>query len=366
MKHKIKVNFILFLIFLIVVDSYAKPKNDNRNTQKTRKKTSIPVGFKITQDSYIAASILKTLGVKVNLEALIVKFQRNCKKLNVVKSINRSIQAIKSLTRKKSKNLFNFSKRRFKKISHRRRRAVNRSSRKRRNNNSRRSNKDIFENDDDKISNNQDSMFSTNNIMKGRTIRKKGKKTNKIKQLCKSQGFYNSAVGKLKGTKAKLKKLKKKKLIQVIKRTLRRVLARILGCKFVRKSRLSRVIRRTLRKITNKRLTSNVFKIAKVLKKISKNYKPKPKTVKKARKIIRSIFTKLVKGKKLKPITIMLTKRMAKKNCEIAKKCFANNIFSRKCFSVSKLCLNMKSIVKKIKANKVGNIVSGLIKRFIS
>ena len=79
MKHKIKVNFILFLIFLIVVDSYSKPKNDNRNTQKTRKKTSIPVGFKITQDSYIAASILKTLGVKVNLEALIVKFQRNCK-----------------------------------------------------------------------------------------------------------------------------------------------------------------------------------------------------------------------------------------------------------------------------------------------
>ena len=143
-------------------------------------------------------------------------------------------------------------------------------------------------------------------------------------------------------------------------------MARILGCKFVRKSRLSKVIRKTLVKITNKTLKSNVFKIANVLKKISKNYKAKPKTIKKSRKMLRNIFKKLIQGKKISPLTLILTKRMAKENCKIARNCFANNIFSKKCYSVSKLCLSMKSFVKKIKANKVGNVVSNLIKKFVN
>ena len=93
-----------------------------------------------------------------------------------------------------------------------------------------------------------------------------------MKKLCETKGFYNAAVGKLSGTKAKLLELKKIKLVKYIKRTLRRVLARILGCPFVRKGPLSKIVRRSVEKITTKKVHSNVFHFAKMLKKISKNY----------------------------------------------------------------------------------------------
>ena len=217
MKHQTRINFLLFLVFILVVDLQAKPKKNNKNSRKSSKKSSkevrLPTGFKITQDSYVAASILKTLGVKVNLETLIVKFQRNCRKLNVIKSINRSIKKIKSLTRKKYRKKFKFSKRRSNNMFNSKR-GANRyplfgpyKNKGRRINKQKNNRNNYFGNI--KIGNNYDSMFSSTNKAKAKiTKKKKGKNINKIKQLCKSQGYFN--VSKLKGTKAKLRQLKKK------------------------------------------------------------------------------------------------------------------------------------------------------------
>ena len=385
MKHKFSIGLIFFLAFLLTIEVLNKPKKSSKKS-KTKEKSkgssnqstySLPMNFKINQDSYVAASILKTLGVKKhNLESLIVKFQRNCKGLKVVKSINASIKKIRELTqsRKSDRKGFIFAKRQLKIMLQNKRNTKNKyiflGKRKAglqsgRNNHGGRN---FF--NSNSIQNSRDSFRSrvgkAKTSGKGKATKKKRGKLSKLKKLCSDSGFYNAAVSKLKGTKQKLKQLKKNKLIGIIKRTLRRVLSRILGCDFVRNGNLSNTIRKAIKKITKKNIEVNVFVLAKMLKQISKNYKRKPKTLRRSRKIMRKVFTKLVRGKKITPITMMLVIKMAKNNCHAAKACYNHNIFSHKCFEVSKMCLNMKSVVKKITANKVGLVVSKLIKRFIS
>jgi hypothetical protein len=362
MKHKFSLGLILFLALLLlvqIVQIHSKKKKSSKKGKKSSSSkkaytSSLPLNFKINQDSYIAASILKTLGVKLNLESIIIKFQRNCKGLKMVKSINNSIKTIQNLTRKSNKKAFKIAKKQFKSMFGKRRR--NRPSPFSIGNMF--GGKGIF--GGSKIKNSFDSFKSK--APKVKTSGKKKGKFSKLKKICQAKGFYNAAVSKLKGTKAKLRAIKKKKLIRVIKRTLRRLLARILGCDFVRTGSLAKIVRKTVKKITTKRIKANVFNIAKMLKKISKNYKRKPRNLKKARKVLRNIFSKLVRGKKIKPMTVILIKKMAISNCKAADLCYKKNIFSRKCFEVSKLCLNMKSIVKKVRANRVGVVVSGLIK----
>ena len=121
-----------------------------------------------------------------------------------------------------------------------------------------------------------------------------------------------------------------------------------------------------MKKIITKNIEANVYTLTNMFKKISRNYRKRPRTIRKSRKIMRKVFSKLVRGKKIKPITLILVKKMAKNNCQAAGNCYKYNMFSHKCFEVSKMCLNMKSVVKKIKANKVGFVVSTLIKKFIS
>lgn len=372
MKHNLSLGLIIFIALLLLVhitDVSAKKKKAGKKSKKSSKTKkakssatySLPMNFKINQDSYIAASILKTLGVKSNLESLIVKFQRNCKGLKMVQSVNNSIKTIRRLTSKGDNNGFKMAKKQLKNLFGKRGRKSNRKGK-------RQSfpffggdllgGKNIF---GKKKKNSFDSYRASKK--KGGKGKKPRGKLSKLKKICQAKGFYNAAVSKLKGTKRKLREIKKRKLVRVIKRTLRRLLARILGCDFVRTGSLAKVVRKTVRRITTKRIRTNVFKIAKMLKTISSNYKKKPRTVQRSRKIIRKIFYKLVKGKKIKPVTVLLIKKLAINNCKAAQICYSKNIFSRKCFDVSNLCLNMRSIVRKVRANRVGVVVSGLIKK---
>ena len=81
---------------------------------------------------------------------------------------------------------------------------------------------------------------------------------------------------------------------------------------------------------------------------------------------MKTIVRKIVTGKKIRPKTVYLVKRLARYNCKAAHSCFRNNVFSKKCYQVSKVCLTMKSIVKKITAKKVGTVMSKLIKNFVN
>ena len=381
MKHKLSTGLIVFMAILLMIDVYSKPKKSSKKSKgnSSHEETySLPMNFKIDQDSYVAATILKTLGMKrVNLESLIVKFQRNCRNLNVVKSIHASIKKIRELTRSEraERKGFMFARKQLKSLLRYKRR--NKNYRKKRPQYSKyrdlsrkkpiRSRRNILESNEIGMDFDSFKTHSRVSSLAGSKLSKgKAKKLSKLKKICASSGFYNAAVSRLKGTKQKLKEIKRNKLIRIIKTTLRRILSRILGCDFIRHGHLQKIVRKAMKKIITKNIEANVYTLTNMFKKISRNYRKRPRTIRKSRKIMRKVFSKLVRGKKIKPITLILVKKMAKNNCQAAGICYKYNMFSHKCFEVSKMCLNMKSVVKKIKANKVGFVVSTLIKKFIS
>jgi len=83
------------------------------------------------------------------------------------------------------------------------------------------------------------------------------------------------------------------------------------------------------------------------------------------KKIMKNAINKLVKGKRVKQATIILLKKTARSNCMKAKECFSKNSFSKKCYIVSKACLQMKAMVSNIKAKKIGSTISTLLKNFL-
>ena len=355
MKQKITSNLCLCLITLMLCSITIDSRNKGNKED-------------ISQNSYVAASVLKTLGAKEDFKKLILKFQNHCPNLRVVKSIKRSITQINNLTKKKSLRLgYSMAKTALKGIYSKKRRNLNRRRPYRRYRNSRYGDDNQLDNSsyDSPYSNNLRSFLEKKIKVKGNKRGTKLKTNNILKSMCKGVNYKN-AKNKLRNFTKSLNFARKKKLVAVIKNTLRRVLARILGCKFMRKGSLSRTLRKALRKIRNKtNIKKNVFKIANVLKKIT-NYKRKPKIVKKTKKVMKKILSKLLKRRKLKASTLIIIKDLKKKNCKKGKKCFNNSIFSRKCYQFSKNCINLKSVLKKVNANKVGSVMSTLIKQFIS
>lgn len=373
MKHYISLGIILFLTTIIIIEAHTKSKKKASKTKKKKGKSSgegigLPINFKINQDSFIAASIIKTLGVRFNLEYLIAKIQKNCKRLKVVKLIRDSIKKINRLTEPSDRIGFNIARSQIRDFFGKRlrRRDLRYYGIKVRHV------KRIFSRSYFSSANfekNHDSFRSTVGKKKStkgkrKNKRSKMKRMSKIERLCRSKGFYNAAMGRFQRIRERLRRLKKRKLIQVIKRTLRRMLARMLGCYYVRYSKFSKIIRQAQQRITTRGISTNVKQLVRMLKSISKNYKPKPKTVRKSKKIMKKIFSKIITGKKVNLKTKILIKKLAKNNCRAAKACFKHHIYTKKCYQVSRLCLTIKSVVKKIKAKKVGSVVSKLLKHF--
>jgi len=144
----------------------------------------------------------------------------------------------------------------------------------------------------------------------------------------------------------------------------------MLSCPVMRTGSLANSLRKAVHKIRKKNgLKTNIFKISKMLIKVSKKFSKKRATtirhIKRVKKIMKKTIIKLIRGKRIKPATIILLKRTAKSNCNRAQACFKKNSFSRKCYIVSKACIQMKGMVKNIEAKKVSLTVSSLIKNFL-
>jgi hypothetical protein len=371
MKKYISLGIIVILCFSLIINVHLNSSKSKGKSKSSKKNISIPITFKINQDSFIAASLLKALGVNYSMDYLLLKIQKNCKKLKVLKQIKNTIKIIKELTEKSVERGFDIAKSQIRNIFGKKMKRSNFRSL----GISYRQGIKIFGGgvySDINISNHYDHFRSKGGKKKkpAKSIGKK-RKMSKLEKQCRSKGFYNVAMGILNKTRERIRKLKRRKLINVIKRTFRRILARMLGCHYVRFSKFSKIIRSAQSKLTNEGIGSNVEKLAIMLKRINSNYKPKKKKAKKpakkqakkSKKIVKKIFSKLITGKKISKKMKSILKKLTKNNCRAASKCFRNNIYTKKCFTVSRLCLSVKSIVKKIKAKKVGTAVSKILKQ---
>lgn len=384
---------IMFLIFSVLLNfSLAKSK-------------SKPY---LNMNSYVAASILKTLGAKDDFQSLVKKFQNSCPHLRVVNEIKTSLKKINTLTSNKSIKLgYKFAKKALKREFNQKHRKYNNKKRYNSNNNKKYSNnrksfpkkydsKPRYERypmgppyekgpyggdrpyrDDGPYRGGRPNGGPNNflerklkNIKKNKKNKKnksptKGLKTNLIlNKLCK--GNYKNAKINLTSFKNLMKAKRKLELILVIKKILRRVLARILGCKNMKKGPMSKTIRRAMNIIRKKtQFNENVFKIANVLKKMT-NSRRKPKLIRKTNRLIKQVLAKLLNRKKVNKSTLGIIENLKKQNCSKGKGCYRKNTYSKKCYSYAKACLKLKTLVNQTKDRRFGNVVSNLIKKFIS
>jgi hypothetical protein len=366
MKHYLILGLLLINCSLLIVNCHKNSNSNNKSKGKgksSKEVVSIPINLKISQDSFVGASILKALGVSKSMEYLIVKIQKNCKRLKVIKIIRLSIKVIKRLTAKTVENGFDITEASMNNIFGK---AMKSNDLRALGLNYRQGRK-IFGKGDligRNFRNNLDQFRAT--VGKKKSSGRKGKKSkmSKLEKQCRLKGFYNLAMGKIYQVRMRLRKLRRRQLIKVIKRTFRRILARMLGCYYVRYGKFSKIIRKAQRQITTKGIGSKVEQLTQMLIQMSKNYRPKKKSVKKSKKMMKKIYSKIILGKKINFKTKILLKKLSKNNCKAANQCFNSKVYSRKCFQVSRLCLTIKSIVKKIKAKKVGTVVSKILKQF--
>jgi hypothetical protein len=380
MKHffSSKQTLTLFLILVVVFSTIVV------ESKKAKKKN-------LNNNAYVAASILKTLGAREDFNSLTNKFQDQCPQLNVVNSVKKSIRKINFLTSKKPMQIgFLFAKKALKKIFKKKKLPKKRNMftfNWRSKFGSRRPFRGYpyqgvpnrrpygrpygqYPNDgppNDYPGFLEKKVKKSNKSKKGKKIPKiTPLKTNSVlKSICKGVNYPN-AKSKLTGYKQLMKYRRIKLLGKVIKNTIRRVLANILGCKFMRKGELSNSVRRALKKIRNKtNLKANVLKIANVLKKVI-NHKKKPKLIKKTNDLMKKVLVKLLNRKKIKPSTLIILNNLKQKNCRASKICYSRKIYSRKCYMLAQGCLKLRSFHRKAKANKMGNVVSSLIKNFLS
>ena len=379
-NYSVKLTLIMFLFFSISLHfSFANSK----------------INSSLKESSYVAASILKTLGAKEDFKTLIEKFENRCPNLDVMREIKRSISQINSLTSKKSLKIgYKFARKALKKVFNplkmyqkymkRKSTIKNRYYRKKfEQSNPKRSpyNEEPYyrkypsqKHDDypyeDGPPYGRRTNFLERKIKKGKGISfnmpTKGLKTNLIlKKLCKGLNYTN-AKDKLMGYRQLIQVRRKFKLILVIKKTLRRVLARILGCNLMRSGRMKRVIRKAMEIIRKKRnLNDNVFEIAQVLKDLA-NRRTKPKLIRRTNVIIKRVLANLLTRKKINKTSIVLLKDMKRLNCNKAKYCYRKSKYSRKCYSYARSCLKIKVLLNQTKAKEYGNVISTLIKKFIS
>ncbi len=360
MKYYLCLGILVFLSISTVIDANMKSKKRGKTKGKGSKPVvKIPINFKINQDSFVAASMLKALGVKFSMEFLLLKIQKNCKKLKVLKLVKESISRIKKFRQKSVDRGFGIAESQIKNIFGKRMRrrefrnmGINH-----------RQARSIFGGGIStriSFSNNFDHFNSR--LTKGRKGKKR--KMSKLRKLCKSKGFYHAAMGRIQKIRNRILKLRREKLISEIKRTFRRILARMLGCRYVRFGKFSKILRSAQRLITYNGISLNVNKLSDMLINISSRYRPKKKSKKYNKKLMKKIFAKIISGKKLKFRTKFLIKKLATINCRAASKCYRKQNYSKKCYQVSSLCLAVKSIVKKMKAKRVGTAVTKILKQF--
>ena len=192
---------------------------------------------------------------------------------------------------------------------------------------------------------------------------KTDQKKKHLKRKCKG---YNNAKKNLQDIRRKLERKRTKFLVKLIKTTLRSILARILGCKFLRKSAIKQQVRKAMKKIRLKKFSmKNVKKLTKFFKSML-NHNTKKRVIKKTKKIMKKILFSYLKRKRLDSKTLIMLNKLIEKNCKIKNICFQRRIFSLKCYLHSKACLRLRSLKKTSKIAKQGNIMTKLIKKFIS
>lgn len=325
----------------------------------------------ISNNAYVASSILKTLGAKQDFETIMSNIQKYCPKLNVASALKKSINHINLLTSKKPLQIgYRFAKKALKKIFKRNKKGRKIISKRRR------YNRPPYRmppypgsypyNDYPYGGYGDYPNFVEKKGRKKRRPKKTPLKTNAVlKSLCKGVNYKN-AKHKLFKLRYRMQSKKRRLLVRVIRNTLRRILARILGCRYIRKGPLAKTVRKALRKMRSRmRIKANVFKIAEVLKNLT-NKKRKPKLIKKTNAVMKKVLIKLFNRKKVKRSTLILLNNLRIQNCKQSKKCFVNKLYSRKCYMHAQGCLKLRSLHRKARANKLGLVVSTLIKKFVN
>jgi hypothetical protein len=143
---------------------------------------------------------------------------------------------------------------------------------------------------------------------KGLTARNHQKRSNLGKRKCKS--YYN-AKQNLKDIKRQLERKRTRFLGKLIKTTLRNILSRILGCKFLRiKRSILQQVRKVMKKIRNKVISlKSVRKFTDFFKSMV-NYNQKKRVIKKTKKVVKKILLNFLKRKKLSAKTMILMNRL--------------------------------------------------------
>lgn len=186
---------------------------------------------------------------------------------------------------------------------------------------------------------------------------------NHRKRKCKT--YYN-AKQNLRDIKRRMERNRKKFLVKIVKSTLRNILSRILGCRFLRSTSISKHVRIAMKKIRSKVISpQNVTKYTDFFKSMV-NHRTKKKLIKKTKKVMKKILSNFLRRKKIDAKTRLLFNKLIKKNCRMSRICFVRKIFSRKCYMYSKSCIKLRSLKKTSKIARTGVVLTKLIKNILS